>query len=162
VTPTTRLAALGLARAAAALLGAAAAPPEAVPAAALKGAPAIAPGAAKGLYVWTDEKGVHVRWTSDGTPALFSGSLDASRDLGAKAVTRVNELAGGWAQLHGERLVLFSATARGELDGFDLAAPAGTAFTLDVQIDGKPADPALVFFGARGAHAKALPARFSR
>jgi hypothetical protein len=159
-TTTTRFAALSALAAAAALLCAAAPPLETLAAASLKGEPKVTAGAAKGLYLWTDEKGVHVRWTSDGTLVLFSGSLEANQDLGA--LTRVNKLAGGWTQLHGERMAMFSATARNEVDGFDLVAPAGTVFKFDVQIDGKPADPALVFFGAGGAHAKALPAKFAR
>lgn len=159
---TTRLVALSLLALASAVLCAAAPPMETLPAAQLKGEPKIEAGKQKGLWVWADEKGVHVRWTSDGTLVLFTGSLDGNQDLDAKAITRVNKLAGGWAQLHGERLAMFSATARNELDGFDLAAPAGTVFKLDVQIDGKPAEPALVFFGANGAHAKALPAKIVR
>ncbi|MGC4113512.1 MAG: hypothetical protein QM765_02365 [Myxococcales bacterium] len=159
---TTRLAALGLLAAAATLL-CAAAPLETIAAAQLKGEPKMAPaGTAKALYVWTDDKGLHVRWTSDGSLALFTGSLDGNQDLDAKAVTRVNKVAGGWAALHGERMAMFSATASKEADGFDLVAPAGTVFKFEAQIDGKPIDPALVFFGANGAHAKALPAKIVR
>ena len=128
----------------------AAAPPRPLPAAWLQGEPTIAPGT---------DKGVHVRWSFGGQVVLLSGRLKADKDLGA--ITRVNELAGGWAQLGGKRVALFSATARAELDGFDLAAPAGALVELEVQLDARPADPALVFFGAGQAGAKALPARFA-
>lgn len=137
----------------------AAAPPRPLPAAWLQGEPTIAPGTDKGVFVWTDDKGVHVRWSFGGQVVLLSGRLKADKDLGA--ITRVNELAGGWAQLGGKRVALFSATARAELDGFDLAAPAGALVELEVQLDARPADPALVFFGAGQAGAKALPARFA-
>ena len=155
----TRIAAILLVAGLALLLVAAApAPVETLPPAALKGEPAVKPGAAKGLFVWADAKGVHVRWTSDGKQALFAGSVELDKPFGK--IDRVSKTAGGWVQGHGDRIVMFSATAATALDGFDLEAPAGAVAKLDAQIDGNPADVGLVSFGEAGAHAKALPVKF--
>ena len=126
----------------------------------LKGEPAVKAGASVAAYVWTDAKGVHVRWTSDGKPVLFSGKVELDKAFGEADFKRVNALSGGWVQNHGDRILMFSATARTEVDGFDLTAPAGATARLEVEIDGKPAEPDQVFFGDALAHAKALPVKF--
>jgi hypothetical protein len=137
--------------------------PETLPAGAAKGEPkpeAMAAGKAVGVFVWADAKQVHVRWSSDGKPQLFSGALELDQPGGE--IVRVDKLAGGWVQLHGDRIVMFSATAREALDGFDVAWPAGSTATLDLQLDGKPLDPALVSFGEGLLKPKALPVKFRR
>jgi hypothetical protein len=134
---------------------------ETLPPAALKGEPAIKPGAAQAVYVWVDAKGVHVRWTSDGKPVLFSGKLELDKAFGETDFKRVNALCGGWVQNHGERILMFSSTARTEVDGFDLATPAGSTARLEVEIDGKVAEPEKVFFGDALGHAKELPVKFA-
>jgi len=126
----------------------------------VKGEPAIKAGAAKALYAWADAKGVHVRWTSDGKPTLFAGAVEMDRAFAEGDLKRVNLLAGGWVQIHGDRLAMFSATARTEVDGFDLAVPVGALAKLFVEIDGQPATAEQVFFGEGLAHAKNLPVKF--
>lgn len=145
---------------ASATLAFAAKPVFTLPAVALKGEPKITAGAAKGTFVWVDPAGIHVRWTSDGKPALFTGSLELDRPF-AK-ITRVNTLAGGFVEGYGDRIVMFSATARDAIDGFDLAVPAGTSVKLDAMIDGSPMDGAALSFGQGLQHPKELPVRFTR
>lgn len=141
------------------LCAAAPAPVETLPPAALKGEPTLKAGAAKGLFVWADAKAVHVRWTSDGKHALFAGSVEMDKPFGK--LDRLNKTAGGWVQAHGERIVMFSATASVAVDGFDLEVPTGSVAKFEAQLDGNPADASLVSFGEAGAHAKALPVKFS-
>jgi hypothetical protein len=135
-------------------------PPEVVMApAALKGEPKIKSGEAKAAFVWVDEKGVHVRWSSDGKPALFSGSLELDKPFAR--ISRVNALAGGFVDGYGDRIVMFSATAREALDGFDLALPAGTSVKLDAMLDGAPLEVERLNFGEAQAHPKELPVKFA-
>ncbi len=138
----------------------AAKPVAVLPQAALKGEPKISAGSAKAAYVWVDAKGVHVRWTSDGKPALFTGSLDLDKPF--LKITRVNELAGGFVEGYGDRIVMFSATARDALDGFDLALPAGTSVKLEAAVDGAPMPVETLSFGGALQHAKELPVKFTR
>jgi len=123
----------------------------------LRGAPEIQPGKQIGFYVWTDDTGLHVRWSADGTPILFAGSLKLDKKAGA--LVRTNLTAGGWVELQ-DNDVLFSSTANGELDGFDLALPAGAGVGLEVEIDAKAADLNLINLGAKLAHPPKLPIRF--
>ncbi len=135
-------------------------PPEtAIAPAALKGEPKIKAGEAKAAFVWYDEKGVHVRWSSDGKPALFTGSLELDKPF--VQISRVNALAGGFVEGYGDRIVIFSATAREALDGFDLALPAGTGVKLDAMLDGTPLEVERLNFGEAHAHPKELPVKFS-
>lgn len=156
-----RLAAVVLGTISAAVpLAFAAKPVSALPAVVLKGEPKIVAGAAKGAFVWADAAGIHVRWTSDGKPALFTGSLELDKPF-AK-VTRINKLAGGFVEGYGDRVVMFSATARDAIDGFDLAVPAGTSVKLDAALDGAPLDVAVISFGEGLQHPKELPVKFTR
>ncbi len=138
----------------------AAKPVPVLPSAALKGEPKVAAGAVKGAFVWVDAAGVHVRWTSDGKPALFAGSLELDKPFGK--ITRVNQVAGGFVDGYGDRVVMFSATAREALDGFDLAVPAGTSVKVEASVDGAPMDVNALSFGEGLQHPKELPVKFTR
>jgi hypothetical protein len=130
-----------------------AAPREApIPASTLLGKPTIEPDTSVSLYIWIDVDGLHVRWTTAGKPVLFSGRLSLDRPL--KDLKRVLDVGSGWVNNHGDRTVIFSATSRNGVDGFDLAVPHGQKANLDLRIDGN--DPSLdqVFLGG----AKTKPA----
>jgi len=126
-----------------------------VPAGSVRGEPTIEEGKATGIYVWYDRAGLHLRWTTDGNPVLFAGRLDLDKPL--KELKRVRDDSGGWARPHGKRVVMFSSTSRGEIDGMDLKIPGGRRVRMEFQIDGK--DPVIeqVFFGAKGKHPKGFP-----
>jgi hypothetical protein len=121
----------------------------------VRGKPEIEEGKVTGIFIWFDREGLHMRWTTSGKPVLFSGRLDLDKPLGE--LKRVRDDAGGWARAHGKRVVLFSCTSRGELDGIDLTIPAGRRVRMELQIDGTDATPEEVYFGAKGVHPKGFP-----
>jgi hypothetical protein len=120
--------------------------------------PELKAGAARGVYVWTDDVGLHVRWLSDGPPVLFTGSVELDRAIGK--ITRVNPIAGGWVTTSEIQMLLFSATATDAVDGFDLELAAGTTATFDAAIDGLPIDVALLSIGTPPSHPTKMPVRF--
>lgn len=121
----------------------------------VRGQPAIEEGKVSGIFIWSDRSGLHLRWTTDGKPLLFSGRLDLDKPL--REMKRVSDEAGGWAKAHGKRVIMFSSTSRKEIDGLDLVIPGGRRVRMELQIDGK--EPAIeqVFFGAKGSHPKGFP-----
>lgn len=130
-----------------------------LPAADLKGQPSVVGGKVVGVFIWADAAKIHVRWSSDGKPVLFTGSLELSKPPGP--IGRINKGAGGWADLYGDRTVMFSATAKDAIDGFDVEVPTGTAVKVDLQIDGKQAEDGQVFAGEKLAQPKSIPFRFT-
>lgn len=121
----------------------------------VKGKPALEVDKAVAYFLWVDEKGVHLRWTTDGKPYLFSGRIDTDRPL--KELKRVRETGSGWAMAHGDRIVMFSTTSRGNEDGIDLAIPGARTLQIELKIDANPATPEQVFLGASAAHPGGLP-----
>ncbi len=146
-------------RAALALVLAAAPTMAPVPAAQLRGEPAIEAGKQLGVYLWTNGKGLHVRLSSNGKPVLFSGSIETDKPAGEFA--RVRKGAGGWVDRVQEKALLFSATVRAEIDGFDLALTPGTTVKVFLQIDGQQPEPAVVFVGGKLENPVSVPLRFT-
>lgn len=121
--------------------------------------PDIKPGISRNVYLWIDNSGMHVRWVSDGKPALFSGRVQLSREVGK--FERVNTLAGGWVNMGDDpEVLLFSATATSAVDGFDLQLSSGTKVTLNVAIDKQPLDPALMLLASSSQHPAKIPVSF--
>jgi len=126
-----------------------------VTAAKVRGEPTLEPEKKTGYYLWCDRRTLHLRWTTDGTPLLFTGRIDLDKPV--REVTRVRQEAGGWARSHGNRVVMFSATSRGAIDGVDVLVPTGRLARLELQIDGQDASPEQIFLGAKGLHPDGVP-----
>ncbi len=121
----------------------------------VKGKPALEEGAVDGLHAWSDAEGIHVRWNTTGAPVLFHGRLDTDRPI--KELKRIRDLASGWVKQHGDRIVMFSATTRGDMDGFDLNVPGSRRIQLELTIDGQEPKPEQVFLGKDGYHPPGFP-----
>ena len=121
----------------------------------VKGAPALEEGKQDGFYAWADKDGFHVRWNTGSAPTLFHGRIDTDRPI--KVTKRLRELGPGWIKQHGDRIVMFSATTRGELDGFDLEVPGARRIQLELTIDGQEPKVEQVFLGKDGFHPPGLP-----
>jgi hypothetical protein len=115
----------------------------------------VSPGKEVGFHAWSDSRGLHLRWTSNGHPVLFTGSVLLDKPAGTLA--RINPLAGGWVDKKTENELVFSATATAGIDGADLDVPAGTTVKVDVQIDGMLPDLNLIYSGEKEEHPKELP-----
>jgi len=139
--------------------GARAAAATVLAAAELRGTPAFQAGQQVGIFLWTDDKGLHVRWSSDGKPVLVAGALYADKALGA--LTRFDSTGGGWVEPQGTSTLIFSSTVVTEADGFDLDLAEGCTVRLELKLDGKPADVNLVFAGDKLAHPPKVPVRFT-
>lgn len=121
----------------------------------VKGKPVLEEGAVDGLHVWADRDGIHVRWNTSGVPVLFHGRVDTDRPI--KETKRLRELGSGWVKQHGDRIVMFSATTRGDLDGFDLQVPGSRRIQLELTIDGQEPKPEQVYLGKDGYHPPGFP-----
>jgi len=134
-------------------------PPKPVPVVggALKGKPAdYQVDKAVGCFLWLDEQGLHVRWTTTpGKPILFAGRVDTDRPL--KELTRITDTSSGWVKNNGDRIVMFSTTSRGGEDGFDLTIPGVRKLLVELKIDGNDPLPEQVTLGARSAHPTGFP-----
>jgi hypothetical protein len=128
-----------------------------VPAATLKGEPALAQGAGDAVFIWSSPRGLHLRWRAGQAPRLFTGKIDT--DGKVQEVVRIDQQGGGWARTHGEHRVLFSATVRaGDLDGIDVLTSSGRVdLVLDMDEQAPPVE--MIFLGKEGAHPSALPLR---
>ncbi len=121
----------------------------------VKGKPAFEDGGQVGFFIWADGEGFHLRWTSDGKPTLFAGRIDLDRPL--VGLTRVYKQGPGWVQTHGDRIIMFSSTTRGDTDGFDLALGRGRRLQMEMTIEGKEPAVEQVSFGAGGFHPPGFP-----
>lgn len=126
-----------------------------IPPTVLVGRPTIETDRSISFYVWTDADGLHVRWTTAGKPVLFSGMLSFDRPL--KDLKRHLEVGSGWVKNHGDRLVVFSATSRNGVDGFDLSVPHGRKVKIDLKVDGHDPSPNQVFLGGAKTSPAGIP-----
>ncbi|MBN2497839.1 MAG: hypothetical protein JXR96_24810 [Deltaproteobacteria bacterium] len=128
--------------------------PKIVKAAQVRGKPEIAPGDRPAIFFWSDQDGVHIRWSAP-QPVLFSGRIDFDRPLAVHK--RLADPGSGWVELATDRILLFSVTVRQGVDGLDMQVPAGKRVQMELAIDG--AEPAVeqVLFGKDGAHPAGFP-----
>jgi hypothetical protein len=129
--------------------------PTAVSARNVQGKPVLDVDKSVAYTLWVDEKGLHLRWTTDKKPVLFTGRLDLDRPL--RELTRVRETGSGWAKAHGDRIVMFSTTLREGEDGIDVALQGAAKVTVDLKIDGQDPTPAQVFLGNPSTHPGGFP-----
>jgi len=120
-----------------------------------KGKPSLEEGKANGLYTWVDADGIHVRWATSDAPTLFHGRVDTDRPI--KETKRLLDVGPGWVKQQGDRIVMFSSTTRGDLDGFDLNVPGCRRIQLELTIDGQEPKPEQVFIGKTGFHPPGFP-----
>ena len=121
----------------------------------VRGQPAIDEGKVLGYFIWVDKEGFHLRWCTDGTPYLFTGRIDTDKPV--KELKDVRTEPGGWAKIYGNRIVMFSKTSRGQVDGLDLVVPQGRIIQIEFHIDGKEPTPEQIFLGEKGVHPKGVP-----
>ncbi len=129
--------------------------PKIITASKVKGSPDESVLNKKGLCFWNDKDGFHVRWNTDSAPTLFTGRIDTDKPV--KEMKRVFEQGSGWVKLSGDRIILFSSTTRGTMDGFDLKIPGGNRLRFEISIDGKQPEPEMIFMGKKGVNPPGFP-----
>jgi hypothetical protein len=121
----------------------------------VRGRPAIEEGKVLGYFIWADQEGFHLRWCTDGKPYLFTGRIDTDKPV--KEIKDVRDEPGGWARIYGGRIVMFSKTSRGQVDGLDLVIPRGRLVQIEFHIDGLEPTPEQIFLGEKGQHPRGVP-----
>ena len=100
-------------------------------------------------YVWVDQAGWHVRWS---TPSLqaFSGFITSNGQISGVCA------AGGglpsWLSLNGAQRAVFATSIRSGIDGFDFRT-TGSTVTFNLQVNGVQTPAWLVFIGSSVVHA---------
>jgi hypothetical protein len=125
----------------------------------VRGQPGMEAGKVLGYFIWVDKEGFHLRWCTDGKPYVFTGRIDADKPV--KELQDVRAEAGGWAKIYGGRIVMFSKTSRGQVDGLDLKIPQGRIVQIEFHIDGIEPTPEQVFLGEKGQHPNGVPLKIN-
>jgi hypothetical protein len=113
----------------------------------LRGRPQIQIGGELGYFVWMDGAVLHVRWTTTnpdnhgfrGEVVVESGEL--------RSLSRVSLEDSDRTILESPQRLVFNAVEARGLDGFDITLPG--AATVKLNIDGRPAEKAMIFMGGR-------------
>jgi len=107
------------------------------------GQPQIVIGSQPIYYVWVDQTGWHVRWSTP-FPQAFSGFLTSNG-----LISGVCGAGGGWPSglsLTGAQRAVFSTPARSGIGGFDFRT-SGSTVTFNLNVHGVQLPGWLVFIG---------------
>ena len=120
-----------------------------------QGKPHFKPGKVLGVFVWHDEGGQHVRFTSKGKKAKhFTGEICAATITKADGVElEDNDSVAIGPEGH---CVKFDLTVDGAVDGIDFRAD-GDEVTYDIKLHDKPVAASLVHIGKHSLHPKKHP-----
>ncbi len=118
-----------------------------------EGRPDFVPGDARGYFIWNDDNGWHVRWTTKGERHLFAGTITCD---GIFMDVRAISQTGDFIKKTANNTILFDTEAAGDMDGVDFRlSPSTTTVTFDLKMDGRAATLDRVRIGK----AKHLPDR---
>jgi hypothetical protein len=103
-----------------------------------------------GYYIWFDEAGVHVRWTSNPNEhRRFAGELSVQGPIVSIRPVFPERGAIGQPRFG---TVTWDAPNAGGGDGFGLVVGQNSVVRLSLWIDGRPASSGEIFLGRGGAH----------
>ena len=135
---------------------------QARPPAAFAGRPAdLRAGLDARFWVWTDDAGVHLRWTTRGERRRFAGTLTSEGGAALSPVVGVSDRGQAWApkvERGEDEVITFSAQCEGALAGLDLPPLTGR-LTLALSLDGLPAPLHSIRFGVPGIRPRHNPFR---
>lgn len=112
-----------------------------------------------GYFIWTDDQGVHVRWTSaQGETHRFYGQAMVQGTITYFQPAYPERTSVGWqpGRRQGNKL-LWDASNSGGGDGFDFALKQGDVVQFSLQIDGRMATQDEIYLGVRGLHPQQNP-----
>jgi hypothetical protein len=121
-----------------------------------KGRPSFDVGETLGYFVWQDDQGWHVRWTTRGAKHKFSGTITC--DGFFSKVDAVGANPRDFIRRTGDDRISFDTAVGGGRDGVDFTlSPSTKSLTFDLRMDGKPVAPAQVRIGAGKRRPASVP-----
>lgn len=125
------------------------------------GKPSFEAGESKGYFIWNDDEGWHVRWTTKNKKHAFSGTLTCDGSfVRYEAVSKGKK---DFIKQTGKSRIEFDAQVDGGKDGFDFQLTSSTAtITFDLEIDGKAAPIDSVKMGSGKTRPAAVPFTITR
>jgi hypothetical protein len=122
-------------------------------------------GAAKGVYLWHDNEGWHLRVThprpadaggqeQTSQKVVFTGRIESATKI--DAVPRHDEKADVVLE-RGEKNVSFRFTNYGYIDGLDFRTACAPRITFAFKADGKKLPSSMIFVGSTNMHPKTDP-----
>jgi hypothetical protein len=109
------------------------------------------PGDSRGVFVWRDGDGFHVRTTTRGQGHVFSGVIRTDGQF-----RNVRDAGGEGRDFHRLNLprdmISFRFETKGGVDGFDFRVKGGERLMLDLFMDGHRIATREIYVGRRGWH----------
>ena len=118
----------------------------------LKGVPKeFRPGDARGIFIWQDKDGMHVRSTTAGRGHVFSGVIRTNGEF--YNVRGVREEAGDFYRVsRGRDDIAFRFRTAKDVDGLDFRVKEGSRLYFDLFMDGHRIDTREIYVGRHGWH----------
>lgn len=118
----------------------------------LQGRPdAFRPGHSRGVFLWRDGDGFHLRTATRGQGHVFSGVIRT--DGRFSAVRDAGEERNDFHRLsHDRDTITFRYHTKGGADGLDFRVKEGDRLTVDLFMDGRRVDTCEIYVGKRGWH----------
>lgn len=119
--------------------------------AAVEGRPGAFGGAEKGLFIWHDDEGMHIRGISRHHTTVYSGTVRTNGRFVGVHERRLE--AGDHLYVDGDRDTLrFRFTVRGGTDGVDFRVHGGNRLHFELHSYGHSAHPGEIYVGREGWH----------
>ena len=107
-----------------------------------------------GYFLWHDDEGFHLRWTTKSKTRRFTGVV--SSDSAISDIGRVQKESSDWVKRDGQKSFTFDTTSVGKLDGVRFRT-SGKELSIRLMLDGHLIDVRHIHIGATGAHPRSNP-----
>jgi hypothetical protein len=109
------------------------------------------PGDSRGVFVWRDDNGLHLRTTTHGRLHVFSGVVRTNGHF--VDVRSVRGERNDFSRLSADRdTITFRFRTAGDVDGLDFRIRGGEEVEFDLFMDGRRIDTREIYLGHRGWH----------
>ena len=123
--------------------------------------PAFAPGESSGYFVWNDDDGWHVRWTTQRGKHVFTGTV--SCDGSFNKFHPFRKEGNDYVKKVSENSIHFDTRTGEGVDGADFTlSPSSRTITFDLKMDGTAAPVDAVKIGRRKQHPPKVPFTIDR
>ena len=109
------------------------------------------PGDSRGVFIWHDRDGLHLRTTTKGKEHVFSGVIRTDGHF--RDVHGVRTEGGDCIRLDRDRnSMTFRFQTAGGIDGVDFRVKGGDRVYFDLYMDGRKIDTRRIYIGRNGWH----------